>query len=131
MLFLRSGPRSFVRDLYEFDVKTGQERVLATAEKLLAGSAEELSDEEKARREPCGWPRGIASFELSRDGSRVLVPLSGRLFVIERASLTVKELPSKCGPAVDARSRPTCAALPACGVGTCSFSRSKRARSDS
>ncbi len=107
VLFLRSGPRSFVRDLYEFDVKTGQERVLATAEKLLAGSAEELSDEEKARRERMRLAaRGIASFELSRDGRRVLVPLSGRLFVIERASLTVKELPSKCGPAVDARFSP-------------------------
>ena len=51
VLFLRSGPRSFVRDFYEFDVATGTERLLASADKLLAGSQEELSDEEKARRE--------------------------------------------------------------------------------
>lgn len=33
VLFLRSGARTFVRDLYELDVATGKERVLLTAEK--------------------------------------------------------------------------------------------------
>ena len=37
VLFLRSGPRSFVRDLYEFDVATGREKLLASAGKLLGG----------------------------------------------------------------------------------------------
>src|SRR5262245_3097646 len=35
VLFLRSGPRSFVQDLYEFDSKTGKERVLLTAQQIL------------------------------------------------------------------------------------------------
>src|SRR2546426_4643355 len=37
VLFLRSGPRTFVRDLYALDVKTGSEKVLLTAEQILAG----------------------------------------------------------------------------------------------
>ncbi|HEY4310367.1 MAG TPA: DPP IV N-terminal domain-containing protein [Pirellulales bacterium] len=107
VLFLRSGPRSFVRDLYEYDVATGAERVLASAEQLLAGSQEELTEEEKARRERMRLAaRGIASFELSRDGRRVLVPLSGRLFVIERATGKTKELSSSAGAAIDPRFSP-------------------------
>ena len=51
VLFLRSPPRSFVQDLYEFDCRTREERVLLTAEQILAGEAEQLSAEEKARRE--------------------------------------------------------------------------------
>src|SRR5438094_4889877 len=51
VLFLRSQPRSFVQDLYEFDCATGRERVLLTAEKILAGGDEQLSAEEKALRE--------------------------------------------------------------------------------
>src|SRR5256885_3304483 len=50
-LFLRSPPRSFVQDLYEFDCRTGRERVMLTAEKILAGGTEQLSAEEKALRE--------------------------------------------------------------------------------
>src|SRR5262245_9932624 len=70
---LRSGPRSFVRDLYEFDTKTGQEKVLLTADKLLGGETEALTAEEKARRERMRLAaRGIASYEISSDGARLL-----------------------------------------------------------
>jgi dipeptidyl-peptidase-4 len=87
VLFLRSQPRSFVQDLYEFDCRTGNERVLLTAEKILAGGEEKLSAEEKALRERLRLAaKGIARFDLSDDGTKVLVPLSNRLFVIERAS---------------------------------------------
>ena len=51
LLFLRSGPRSPVRDLYLLDLATGEERRFLSAEQLLAGQTEDLSDEEKARRE--------------------------------------------------------------------------------
>src|SRR5438477_11769744 len=51
VLFLRSQPRSFVQDLYEFDCQSGRERVLLTADKILAGGEEKLSAEEKALRE--------------------------------------------------------------------------------
>ena len=98
VLFLRSGPRSFVQDLYEHDVVSGKERVLMTASSVLKGAAERLTDAEKARRERMRQTaRGIASYHLSRDGRRLLVPLSGRLYAIERASGAVQELKTQPG----------------------------------
>jgi dipeptidyl-peptidase-4 len=93
VLFLRSPPRSFVQNLYEFDCKTGSERVLLTAEQVLGGGEETLSEEEKARRERQRLAaRGIASYDLSKDGSKILVPLSGKLFVIDRKSGKSREI---------------------------------------
>ncbi len=107
VLFLRSGPRSAERDLYVHDVATGQERVLLTAERLLSGQTESLSTEERALRERLRLSaRGITSFTLSRDGTLLLVPLSGRLFVVERASGRVRELTSEGGYANDPRLSP-------------------------
>jgi len=104
VLFLRSGPRGFVQDLYEYDVATGHERLVLTADSLLAGGAEQLTVEELARRErQRQTARGIASFQLSRDGRRILVPLSGRLFVVERTGGAVRELKSAAGFPIDAR----------------------------
>lgn len=107
VLFLRSGPRSFVRDLYEFDVATGKERLLASADKLLAGATEKLTPEELARRERMrSAARGIASFELSDDGRQVLVPLSGSLYVLDRKTGKSRELKSAAGFPIDARFSP-------------------------
>lgn len=95
VVFRRSPPRSFVADLYAFDVATGQERRLASAEQLLGGAAEQLTAEERARRERMRLvTRGITSFSASRDGARLLIPLSGRLFVLERSDGKVRELVS-------------------------------------
>src|SRR5262245_40172588 len=106
-LFLRSGPRRQQRDLYVYDVKSRTEKVLVTADKLLNGVEERLTPEERASRERRRLTaRGIASFELSRDGTRVLVPLSGRLFVVDRAAGTWKELKSTAGAADAARFSP-------------------------
>ncbi|MGH7730644.1 MAG: DPP IV N-terminal domain-containing protein [Candidatus Eiseniibacteriota bacterium] len=107
VLFLRSGPRSFVQDLHEYDVASGRERVLLTADSLLGGGSERLTPEELARRErQRETARGIASYQLSRDGRRILVPLSGRLFVVERAGGAVRELPGAAGFPIDARFSP-------------------------
>ena len=96
VLFLRSPPRSFVQSLYEFDCTAGKERVLLTAEQVLGGGEETLSEEEKARRERQRLAaRGIASYDLSKDGSQILVPLSGKLFVIDRKSGKSREIRSK------------------------------------
>jgi dipeptidyl-peptidase-4 len=87
VLYLRSGPRSFVHDLYIYDTKRRTERRLLSAGQLLAGGAEQLSEEEKARRERQRlMTKGIAWFRMSRDGARLLVALSGRLYLVERAS---------------------------------------------
>ncbi len=102
VLFLRSGPRSRVQDLYEFDVRTGRERVLLTADAILAGEQENLTPEELARRERMRQiSRGISAYELSDDGARLLVPLSGRLFVVDRASGKAAELASSAGYPID------------------------------
>lgn len=93
VLFLRSGPRERENALWALDVRTGRERELLTAAALLGGAGESLSVEERARRERLRLSaRGIAGFSLSTDGRRVLVPLSGRLFVFERAGGKVREL---------------------------------------
>jgi dipeptidyl-peptidase-4 len=95
VLFLRSAPRSFVQSLYEFDCQSGRERVLLTAEQILGGADEQLSAEEKARRERQRVAtRGIVAFDLSKDGGKILAPLSGKLFVIDRASGKSSEVKS-------------------------------------
>jgi dipeptidyl-peptidase-4 len=100
VLFLRSGPRSFVQDLYELDLRSGNERALATAASLLDGATETLTPEERALRErQRSSARGIASFQLSDDGRVLLVPISGRLFVVDRASGASRELRSSSGAA--------------------------------
>ena len=95
VLFLRSGPRSFVQDLYEFNCRTRSERVLLTANQILQGGNEQLSAEEKALRERLRLAaQGIARFNLSDDGTKVLVPLSDRLVVVEREGGKVSEVSS-------------------------------------
>lgn len=86
VLFLRSGPRGRVNDLFVFDVETGKTRTLATSDSLLGGKAETLTPEEIARRERQRvLARGIASFSISPDGTSALVPLSGRLYLVSIA----------------------------------------------
>ncbi|MCH7839705.1 MAG: DPP IV N-terminal domain-containing protein, partial [Planctomycetes bacterium] len=107
VLFLRSGPRSFVQDLYEFDIKTRREKLLLTAESILLGGDERLSPEERARRERMRMTaRGIASYQISDDGAKILVPLSGRLFVIHRTDGAVTELHSERGYPIDPKFSP-------------------------
>jgi len=107
VLFLRSAARSFSQDLWSFDPATGREKVVLTADHLLRGSEEQLTAEERARRDRqrLAW-RGIASFQLSDDGRRILAPLSGKLYVVERANGTVRELPDAAGAPIDARFSP-------------------------
>ncbi|MBN9682863.1 DPP IV N-terminal domain-containing protein [Corallococcus sp. NCSPR001] len=99
VLFLRTSPTSNVQMLYAFDVAGGQARELLTPEALLKGSEETLSPEEKARRERMRVSaRGFTSYSLSEDGTQLLVPLSGRLYVVDRATGKSTEL--KTGPGV-------------------------------
>lgn len=107
VLFLRSGPRDNIQNLFEFDTATGLEREILTAEQILQGAEEKLSAEEKARRERMRLSaRGIAGYQLSEDGAKILVPLSGRLFVIDRATRAVTELASDKGFPIDPRFSP-------------------------
>lgn len=102
VLFLRSPPRDPTLALYELSVATGQVRELVTPQQLLAGAEEQLSGAERARRERQRvQAKGFTSFELSDDGRRVLVPLSGRLYVVERATGAVTQLATGDGAVLD------------------------------
>ncbi len=96
VIFLRSGPRDPVLRLYEFTIADGALREILTPEKLLQGAEEKLSAEEKSRRERARQSlRGFTSFELSKDASKVLVALGGRLYLINRADSAVTDLPGR------------------------------------
>ncbi|MEO0323047.1 MAG: DPP IV N-terminal domain-containing protein [Myxococcota bacterium] len=107
LLFLRSGARDVVRALYTLDLASGEERELLTADRLLSGEGEELSAEERALRERLRMrARGITRFALNPDGTQILVPLSGRLFLFGRDDGRVRELPADGGYAFDPRFSP-------------------------
>src|SRR5829696_4333794 len=73
VLFLRSEARSPKQSLYEFDVATKQTRELLSPAKLLGGTDENVSPEEKARRERQRFSvGGFTDYQLSEDGKRVL-----------------------------------------------------------
>ncbi len=97
VIFLRaSSPRNPTLRLFEFTVATGAERELLSPEQLLGGADENLSTEEKARRERQRQSlRGFTSFQMTRDGTRLLVVLSGRVYVINRADQKFTELPGE------------------------------------
>ncbi len=107
VLFLRSAPRDARQTLFELDLATRKTKEVLTPELVLAGGAEVLSAAEKARLERQRVSaRGFTSFQLSSDGKRVLVALSGKLFVVERASGTVTALKTGGGGCLDPRFSP-------------------------
>lgn len=96
VIFLRGGARSPVMRLYEMQVGTGKVEELLTPEALLRGAEEKLTVEERARRERMRVSlKGFTDFDLSEDGTKVLVTLSGRLYVVNRAGKRVLELPGE------------------------------------
>src|SRR5947207_1752007 len=96
VVFLRGGARDPVLRLYEFTIADGSLREILTPEKLLRGGEEKLTAEEKSRRERERQSlRGFTTFSLSKDGTKILVALSSRLYVIARADGSVTELPGQ------------------------------------
>ena len=91
IFFLRTGARDFVGNLYRYDIDSKKETLVLSAEKLLAGKSETLSDAEKARRERMRLAtRGLTSFKLTPAGTDILVPLSGQLFLYNRGTEKVR-----------------------------------------
>ena len=87
VLFRRTPPRDFAADLYELDTRTGAIKTLATTAALLGAGEEHLSDAEKARRERSRTAtRGVVDIDVSDDGRIVLVPLGGKLYLIDRTT---------------------------------------------
>jgi len=79
--FLRGKEDDYERlDLWEYEIATGETRLLFDSNDLHSG-AEELSDEEKARRERRRLKgSGIVSYQWSNDGKALLFPLAGDLY---------------------------------------------------
>src|SRR5687767_3453330 len=89
-IFLRSLPRDPTLRLFELEIASVLDRKLLTPQQLLLGAVETLSAEEKARRERQRESlKGFTAFQMSRNGARLLVTLSGKLYVINRADLKV------------------------------------------
>ncbi len=102
VLFLRAQPRTPRLGLFEFDVATGQTRELVTPDQLLGGGAETLSAAEQARRERMRVTvSGFTDFQVSQDGSRLLLSLGGKLYEYDRRGGTATELNTGEGTLVD------------------------------
>src|SRR2546421_1713893 len=87
VLFRRTAPRDFAADLYELDTRTGAIKTLASVADLLGTGEEHLSDAEKARRERTRTAtRGVVDIDVSDDGRIVMVPLGGKLHLIDRTT---------------------------------------------
>ncbi len=114
VLFLRSQARVPRLNLYQFDVAGGQVKELLTPEAVLKGAGENLTPEEKARRERQRVSvGGFTDFQLSSDGKLILLSLSGKLYVVnrERASQAeqsgaIQQLPTNPGTILDPKFAP-------------------------
>ncbi len=107
VLFLRGQARVPRLALYEFDVAGGKTRALLTPEAVLKGAEENLSPEEKARRERQRVSvGGFTDFQLSHDGTQILVSLSGKLYVVQRQGGIIRELATGPGTILDPKFAP-------------------------
>lgn len=106
-LFLRSEAKDAAQMLFELELATRQTKVLLTPTQVLAGAEETLSAAEKARLERMRvTARGFTSYQLSTDGARLLLGLSGKLYVVERGSGKVTQLKTGEGACLDPKFSP-------------------------
>ncbi len=85
----------------------GTTRELVTPAQVLKGGGEKLSPEEKAQRERMRVSvGGFTNFQLAPDGKRILLALSGRLYLVAHDTAAVQELPTGPGPLLDPRFSP-------------------------
>lgn len=106
--FLRT-PNGVTRtgQLWEYDVATGVESVIVDPQALLGEDGEQLSAEERSRRERSREAAaGLVSFAPDRDGRWATFALSGRLWAVHLSGHAVTALPS-VGEVIDPRVDPT------------------------
>lgn len=93
--------------LWALDCATAQERLLADPVRLLAGAAEELPPEERARRERAReQSAGIVAYAADDAGDLLVFALSGQLWAIRPADAAIRRL-AAAEPVVDPRPDPT------------------------
>ncbi|RZB15962.1 S9 family peptidase [Streptomyces sp. F001] len=105
--FLRSGSGTDrANALWVLDLADGAERTAADPRTLLGGAAEDLSPEERARRERSReGGAGIVGYATDTAVELASFALSGRLFAAELRAGTARELPAP-GPVIDPRPAP-------------------------
>ena len=109
VVFLRTdSPTSRTHALWVYDVATATERCVADPVDLLASGSEELTAEERARRERMRvGTAGVVAFSTDDAVTRAVFALSSRLFVADLAGdQPARELPVS-GPVIDPRIDPT------------------------
>jgi len=93
-------------DLWEYNLKDKTNRMLVDSQSLFSGP-ENLSDEEKARRERQRiFGKGILEYKFSKDGSALLFPLNGDLYYYNLAKKQSKKLTNTPEFETDARFSP-------------------------
>ncbi|MEW2078687.1 prolyl oligopeptidase family serine peptidase [Streptomyces sp. NPDC013433] len=107
VVFLRSGSGTDrANSLWVLDTEGGGERVAADPRALLGGASENLSAEERARRERSReGGAGIVGYATDAAVELASFTLSGRLFTAELRAGTARELPVP-GPVIDPRPSP-------------------------
>ncbi|MEW2129444.1 alpha/beta fold hydrolase [Streptomyces sp. NPDC005435] len=107
VVFLRSeSGTDRTNSLWVLDTSDGTERLAADPRALLAGGDEELSPEERARRERSReGGAGIVGYATDAAVELASFALSGRLFAAELRAGTARELPVP-GPVIDPRPSP-------------------------
>ncbi len=107
VLFIRTpSGTSRTGALWAYDVSDRAERLLAEPDQLLGG-VEELSAEERARRERSRESgAGVVAYATDRSGASASFALSGRLWLTDVAAGTTRELPAT-GTVIDPRVDPT------------------------
>jgi dipeptidyl-peptidase-4 len=79
-------------DLWEYNLASKENKLLVDS-KLIFSGPENLSDEEKARRERQRiYGVGIMEYQFSEDGSALLFPLNGDIYYYHLATKTAKRL---------------------------------------
>jgi dipeptidyl-peptidase 4 len=92
-LFLRAEARKPAQSLYKLDLATGRLLRLVAPDEVFK-NPEQLSPAERERRERLRLTAtGFTSFELTPDGLSILLPLASHLFVFDRMTGQVRELP--------------------------------------
>ncbi|GGV75259.1 peptidase [Streptomyces thermoviolaceus subsp. apingens] len=107
VVFLRSGSGTDrANALWSLDLRDRTEHLAADPRTLLGGAAEDLSPEERARRERSReGGAGIVGYATDAAVELAAFSLSGRLFTAELRAGTTRELPVP-GPVIDPRPSP-------------------------
>ena len=93
-------------DLWQYDVATGTRSMLIDSKALFSGN-EELSDEEKARRERKRvFGTGVLEYTWAADGTALMFPLNGDVYYFQLGSDKAVNLTKGAGFATDVKFSP-------------------------